>query len=86
MTTTVNVEAAGHNIIIFKTHEIEGEESYTIEFVPKGSKATFYVHQTADISVSEVRDNETELNALIDAGDIEGARAYAEAAAAYDST
>ncbi|AFO71788.1 hypothetical protein CcrKarma_gp048 [Caulobacter virus Karma] len=80
MTTAVDIQAAGHNLIVYLTdiYVVDGEaqERDSIEFVRKGAKRTFHVHQTRDLYVTEVRDAETDLNALIDAGDEAAARQY----------
>lgn len=73
MTTTISVQGAGHHVVVVITDEVEvnGEPAvhFSADIVPKGTTRNFYVHQTRDLSVYEVRDDETELNALIDAGD-----------------
>ncbi|AFU86531.1 hypothetical protein D869_gp049 [Caulobacter phage CcrRogue] len=85
MTTAVSITAAGHNLIVYLNDAYEpsngGElvETETIEFVTKSTQRTFHVHQTRDLYVTEVRDGETDLNGLIDAGDFDAARAYIQA-------
>uniref|UniRef100_A0AB74UGK1 Uncharacterized protein n=1 Tax=Caulobacter phage BL57 TaxID=3348355 RepID=A0AB74UGK1_9VIRU len=80
MTTAVDIRAAGHNIIVTLADTIlkDGVETEveTYEFVKAGETRTFHVHQARDLFVTEVRDDETELNALIAANDTAGARQF----------